>query len=57
MTRWTYKTIVLKAPFLGGVAKDLDTVLTQAGNQGWELVSAIQSRLYAPLVLIFKREG
>ncbi len=59
---WEYNTAKLKLRgFLGGKINqaDLDNVLEEAGNQGWELVSIVASNLYQgrtqDAAMVFKR--
>ncbi|MEE8145822.1 MAG: DUF4177 domain-containing protein [Kiloniellales bacterium] len=59
---WEYKTAKLKLRgFLGGKIdqSNLDNLLEEAGNQGWELVSIVATNLYQgrtqDAALVFKR--
>ncbi|WP_256758121.1 DUF4177 domain-containing protein [Cohnella sp. WQ 127256] len=63
MERWEYKTLKMKiGTFWGGVKVDeseFETVLNQAGEQGWELVSSVDTSQYQgqskDLICIMKR--
>jgi len=61
MARWEYRTLKIDATgFWGGKVdeRELDRALNEAGNQGWELVTAVNSQGSAStthLLFTFKR--
>ncbi|MBN2021344.1 MAG: DUF4177 domain-containing protein [Pirellulales bacterium] len=64
MTRWEYKTIKLTAKgfFAGGKVdeRELDTLMNNFGDQGWELVAAFDTNQWPDgitrdVFVLFKR--
>lgn len=49
--RWQYKVVDLKPGFLGIKREQVEETLAALGQQGWELVTAIQSGLALRLYL------
>lgn len=54
--RWSYQVVEVKPTFWGHWHARVQATLTQLGQQGWELVNAVQSHWYQPVVLILKKE-
>ncbi len=50
--RWAYQVIEIKPAFLMVKAADIQEKLNQMGQNGWELVNAVQSTC---ITLYFKR--
>jgi len=60
--KWEYKTVKLSLRgFLGGKIdqREVDSILTEHGEQGWELVSVFATALYQgrtqDAAMVFKR--
>jgi len=63
MIRWEYKTVSVPTHgWMGGIVKaeELDAILNQFGQEGWELVSALDTNMDRGqtrfIVAIFKRQ-
>lgn len=56
--RWSYKVVELKYTMFGETMTDrAQQELDKLGQQGWELVSALQSSAADSLRLILKKES
>ena len=53
--RWSYQVVEVKPSFLGSTREAAQERLQQLGQQGWDLVSAIQSQRFAPVQLYLKK--
>ncbi|WP_159017657.1 DUF4177 domain-containing protein [Cognatiluteimonas profundi] len=53
--RWSYQVVQVGPSFLGATSKAAQERLNQLGQQGWELVAAIQSQRFAPVQLYLKK--
>lgn len=53
--RWSYMVLDVKPSFLGSTRDAAQERLSQLGQQGWELVSAIQPQRFAPVQLYLKK--
>lgn len=49
--RWLYKVALVKPQFLGLKPEQVEATLASLGQQGWELVSVIQTGMNATLYL------
>ncbi|GGG85427.1 DUF4177 domain-containing protein [Paenibacillus radicis (ex Gao et al. 2016)] len=64
MDKWEYKTLKFKiGSFWGGVNVDeqqFEDILNEAGSQGWELVSSVDTSQYQgqskDLIVVMKRK-
>lgn len=49
--RWLYKVVVVKPQFLGLKPEQVESTLASLGQQGWELVSVVQTGMNVTLYL------
>ena len=56
--RWSYKAIEVKVQLFGkALTERAREALDRAGQQGWELVSAVPSKAMGSLQLFLKKEA
>jgi hypothetical protein len=54
--RWSYQVVEVKAGFMGNGAREAaQERLNQLGQQGWELVAAVQGQRFQPVQLYLKK--
>ena len=54
--RWSYQVVEVKPGFLGNASREsAQERLNLLGQQGWELVAAVQAHRYMPVQLYLKK--